>query len=89
VRAFAGLEQPEAVLDLGEAQREIGDLVALHEAQLDDQPRDQLLSPQPRVLGVAAPAGERVADGAAQLVAVDADETREVVGEVVCGFGCQ
>ena len=86
---LSGLEQLQSMLELGDPEREVVHLLALDQAQLDDQPGDQLLALEPCVLGVAAPAGERVAHGGAQLVAIEPDEPRQVVGEIVGGLGGQ
>jgi len=77
------------MLELRDSEREVVRLLALRKPQLRDQAVDQLVASESGVLRVAAPARERLAYGAPQVVAIEPDEPREVVGEIVGGLGGQ
>ena len=71
------------MLELRDPQHQVVRLLALHEPQLGDQPVDQLVAPEPGAFGLTPPAGEGRANRPPQVVTVEPDEARQVVGEVV------
>jgi hypothetical protein len=77
------------VLELGDAERQIVVLLALHDAEPPERLVERLGAARPHPLDVAAPAGQRVADGVAHLVALDAHPSREIVGELVRRLGSE
>src|SRR6185437_4327692 len=78
------LDEPEPVLELGDAELELVPLVARDEAELVQdavQRRARLL---PHTHRVAAPARGRLVDPAAHLVAAHSTASREGIRQLVC-----
>ena len=86
-----GLEQPDAVLELRDPQRRDrrSPRAARAGAWRSAGRPARRGGHRAELLRLAAPARERVAHGSPQVVALEPDEAREVVGEVVGGLGGQ
>ena len=74
------------MLELGDAEREIVDLLAAREPCLREPSLDRFVSVHTEPLDLGAPGRHRVLDGVAHRTAVDADPARKIVRHVVDGL---
>ena len=87
--ALAALDQAEAMLDLGEAQLELVELLAAHEPELGEEALQTLARPLGEARSVAAPADHSLLDQLTSLVATQAASLGKVARELVDALGGQ
>ena len=81
------LHESKAVLELGDPEGEILDLLATRDAGLRQCALHGLLATAADPLGLSAPRRDRVTHGVSHLGGVDTEAAGEVVGESVGGLG--
>ena len=77
------LEQPQSMLELRDAEREVLDLLAAREPRLGERPFHRLVAPCADALELRAPRGDGVAHRLPHGVTLDPDASRQVVGDLL------